>query len=152
MYSITKKHTQSVLNFDFVLQGSLYIKMKPIFSWLWSFNDIAFMHFWRTVFGQGRVGSGTAERQKSMKTMSDEAIYQENFGFRKTNMLSATAPWIPRMKYKDWKQKIVRCNPIHRMWTKISESFPMCSLFYSFNWIPCKLLLQVPLFFPLFFC
>ena len=98
------------MNFDFVLQGSLYIKMKPIFPWLWSFNDIAFMHFWGTVFGQGRVGSGTAERQKSMKTMSDEAIYQENFGFRKTNMLSATSPWIPRMK--DWKQKIVRCNPI----------------------------------------
>ena len=71
------------MNFDFVLQGSLYIKMKPIFSWLWSFNDIAFMHFWRTVFGQGRVGSGTAEHQKSMKTMSDESIYQENFGFRK---------------------------------------------------------------------
>ena len=139
----------SVLNFDFVLQGSLYINMKPNFSWLWSINDIAFMHFWRTVFGQERVGSGTAERQKSMKAMSDKALYQEKFGCQL--QLCELPEWNTKTENN---KKNVRCNPVHRMWTKVSEYFPMCSLnsILSIEYIPCKLLLQVPLFFPLFFC
>ena len=139
--------------------------MKPNFSWLWSINDIAFMHFWRTVFGQGRVCSGTAKRQKSMKAMSDKAIYQENFGFRKTNMLSATALWIPRMKYKDWKQKkmyavtlyiecelkflnLFLCVPFSILSIEYHVNYysksPYFSPYFSVSWISYNICLFVP--------
>lgn len=67
------------------------------------------------MFGQGQVGSGTAERQKSMKTMSDEAIYHENFGFRKTNMLSATSPLVRATNSKLLGTKILEVSKTFRV-------------------------------------